>query len=562
VDTATLRQAPVILGLDDDAGSLGILERELSKRYGQDYEVLCEVSPTAAVRTLTRLRDDEDRTVALVLAAQRMAEMEGVEFLTEVHDLHPTAKRALLIQWGDRDTAEPILRAMSLGAFDYYVPKPTASPDEQFHFLVAQFLYDWARARGTGFKPVRIVGGHSTTRVHELRDLLSRTGVLYDLHEPSSADGRELLAQAQLSEEDLPAVFVIGAPPLANPSNADIANAFGVNTAMLTHTFDVVIIGAGPAGLGAAVYAASEGLDALVVDREVFGGQAGSSSLIRNFLGFPAGISGAALATRAYEQAWLFGAKFLFMHEVTALRPGTREHTTVLSHGTELRSRAVVLATGVTYRRLGIPSLEAFRGLGVFYGAAVSEARAVEGQQVIVAGGGNSAGQAALHLADYAANVTILVRGTTLGMGMSDYLVKEIDAAPNVHVRFETELVGGEGQGRLEILVVRDRSTGAQSRIAATALFVLIGAEPHTEWLPPGIERDDWGYVLTGPDLLHDGKPPASWPLKRPPMLLETSIPGVFAAGDVHARSVKRVASAVGAGAITIQLLHDYLAPA
>jgi thioredoxin reductase (NADPH) len=451
---------------------------------------------------------------------------------------------------------------MSLGAFDYYVPKPTASPDEQFHFLVAQFLYDWARARGTGFKPVRIVGGHSTTRVHELRDLLSRTGVLYDLHEPSSADGRELLAQAQLSEEDLPAVFVIGAPPLANPSNADIANAFGVNTAMLTHTFDVVIIGAGPAGLGAAVYAASEGLDALVVDREVFGGQAGSSSLIRNFLGFPAGISGAALATRAYEQAWLFGAKFLFMHEVTALRPGTREHTTVLSHGTELRSRAVVLATGVTYRRLGIPSLEAFRGLGVFYGAAVSEARAVEGQQVIVAGGGNSAGQAALHLADYAANVTILVRGTTLGMGMSDYLVKEIDAAPNVHVRFETELVGGEGQGRLEILVVRDRSTGAQSRIAATALFVLIGAEPHTEWLPPGIERDDWGYVLTGPDLLHDGKPPASWPLKRPPMLLETSIPGVFAAGDVHARSVKRVASAVGAGAITIQLLHDYLAPA
>jgi thioredoxin reductase (NADPH) len=324
----------------------------------------------------------------------------------------------------------------------------------------------------------------------------------------------------------------------------------------------VVIVGAGPAGLGAAVYAASEGLDALVVDREVFGGQAGSSSLIRNFLGFPAGISGAALATRAYEQAWLFGAKFLFMHEVTALRPGTREHTTVLSHGTELRSRAVVLATGVTYRRLGIPSLEAFRGLGVFYGAAVSEARAVEGQQVIVAGGGNSAGQAALHLADYAANVTILVRGTTLGMGMSDYLVKEIDAAPNVHVRFETELVGGEGQGRLEILVVRDRSTGAQSRIAATALFVLIGAEPHTEWLPPGIERDDWGYVLTGPDLLHDGKPPASWPLKRPPMLLETSIPGVFAAGDVHARSVKRVASAVGAGAITIQLLHDYLAPA
>ncbi|HET6685706.1 MAG TPA: FAD-dependent oxidoreductase, partial [Jiangellaceae bacterium] len=531
------------------------------KRYGQDYEVACEGSPFAAVRTLTRLRDD-DRTVALVLAAQRMAEMEGVEFLIQVHDLHPTAKRALLIQWGDRDTAEPILRAMSLGAFDYYVPKPTTSPDEQFHFLVGQFLYDWARAQGTGFKPVRIVGEHSTTRMHELRDLLSRSGILYELHEPSSPAGRELLAQAQMSEEDLPAVFVIGARPLANPSNAEIADAFGVNTSMLAHTFDVVIVGAGPAGLGAAVYAASEGLDALVVDREVFGGQAGSSSLIRNFLGFPAGISGAALATRAYEQAWLFGAKFHFMHGVIALRAGTREHTTVLSDGTELRSRAVVVATGVTYRRLGIPSLEAFRGLGVFYGAAVSEARAVEGQQVIVAGGGNSAGQAALHLANYAAHVTILVRGTTLAMGMSDYLVKEIDAAANVEVRFGTELVAGQGQGRLETLVVRDRSTGEQYRIAATALFVLIGAEPHTDWLPPGIERDDWGYVLTGPDLLRDGKPPASWPLKRQPMLLETSIPGVFAAGDVHARSVKRVASAVGAGAIVIQLLHDYLATA
>jgi thioredoxin reductase (NADPH) len=398
--------------------------------------------------------------------------------------------------------------------------------------------------------------------MHELRDLLSRTGILYELHEPSSPAGRELLAQAQMSEEDLPAVFVIGARPLANPSNAEIANAFGVNTSMLAHTFDVVIVGAGPAGLGAAVYAASEGLDALVVDREVFGGQAGSSSLIRNFLGFPAGISGAALATRAYEQAWLFGAKFHFMHGVIALRAGTRDHTTVLSDGTELRSRAVVVATGVTYRRLGIPSLEAFRGLGVFYGAAVSEARAVEGQQVIVAGGGNSAGQAALHLANHAAHVTILVRGTTLATGMSDYLVKEIDAAADVEVRFGTELVAGQGQGRLETLVVRDRSTGEQHRIAATALFVLIGAEPHTDWLPPGIERDDWGYILTGPDLLRDGKPPASWPLKRQPMLLETSIPGVFAAGDVHARSVKRVASAVGAGAIVIQLLHDYLATA
>ncbi|HEU0212751.1 MAG TPA: NAD(P)/FAD-dependent oxidoreductase, partial [Jiangellaceae bacterium] len=275
-----------------------------------------------------------------------------------------------------------------------------------------------------------------------------------------------------------------------------------------------------------------------------------------------AGISGAVLATRAYEQAWLFGAKFLFMHGVTALRAGSGEHTTVLSDGTELRSRSVVIATGVTYRKLGIPSLEAFSGMGVFYGAAVSEAQAVEGEQVIVAGGGNSAGQAALHLADYAAQVTVIVRGTGLAASMSDYLIKEIDAAPNVQVRFQTELVAGEGEGRLETVVVRDRSTGEQSRIAAAALFVLIGADPHTDWLPPDIERDGWGFIRTGADLLHDGMPPASWPLERQPMLLETSVPGIFAVGDVQARSVKRVASAVGAGAIAIQLLHDYLATA
>jgi thioredoxin reductase (NADPH) len=382
---------------------------------------------------------------------------------------------------------------------------------------------------------------------------------VYESHEANSSEGRQLLVQAGISGDELPAVFVLDSPPLTNPTNADIADAFGVNTAILGRTFDVIIVGAGPAGLGAAVYAASEGIDTLVLEREAFGGQAGSSSLIRNFFGFPAGISGVALATRAYEQAWLFGATFHFMRGVTGLRAGAREHEIVLSDGTAVGSKAVVIATGVTYRRLGIPSLEALRGIGVFYGAAVSEAKAVRGEQVFVAGGGNSAGQAALHLADYAAHVTILVRADSLATGMSDYLIKEIEAAGNIEVRFGTELRGGEGQGRLETLIVRDRSTGEERRTAAAALFVLIGAEPHTDWLPPGIERDDWGYILTGPDLLRDGRSPPSWPVKRQPMLLETSIPGVFAAGDVRARSVKRVASAVGEGAIAIQLLHNYL---
>ena len=304
VNPVDQRSATVIVGVDDDAGDLDVLERELWKRYGQDYAVLCEGSPSHALETLRRLRD-QDRPVALVLAAQRMAEMEGVEFLRRVHDLHPTAKRALLMRWGDRSSAEPMLRAMSLGAFDYHIPKPSTPPDEQFHVLVGQFLYEWTQAHGAGFKPVRIVGERGAARLHQLRDLLARTGVLYDVYEPDTAEGQELLEATGTSADDLPLVFVLDIP-LANPSNAQIADAFGqlhpsrrVNTASLKRTMDVTIVGAGPAGLGAAVYAASEGLDTLIVEREALGGQAGTSSLIRNLLGFPTGISGASLTTKS-----------------------------------------------------------------------------------------------------------------------------------------------------------------------------------------------------------------------------------------------------------------------
>jgi thioredoxin reductase (NADPH) len=565
VNPVDQRSATVIVGVDDDAGDLDVLERELWKRYGQDYAVLCEGSPSHALETLRRLRD-QDRPVALVLAAQRMAEMEGVEFLRRVHDLHPTAKRALLMRWGDRSSAEPMLRAMSLGAFDYHIPKPSTPPDEQFHVLVGQFLYEWTQAHGAGFKPVRIVGERGAARLHQLRDLLARTGVLYDVYEPDTAEGQELLEATGTSADDLPLVFVLDIP-LANPSNAQIADAFGqlhpsrrVNTASLKRTMDVTIVGAGPAGLGAAVYAASEGLDTLIVEREALGGQAGTSSLIRNFLGFPTGISGASLTAKAYEQAWLFGAGFIFVQAVTGLRAGSDGHHVVLSDGTQVSSRAVLVATGATYRRLGIPSLERLHGTGVFYGPAVAEAQALTNQRVFVAGGGNSAGQAALHLANYAEHVAVVVRGDSLTASMSEYLIKEIDATANIEVRVRTEVMGGEGHGRLEALVLHDRVTGERRREPAAALFVLIGAQPHTDWLPPVIKRDDWGYVLTGQELLRGGKPHPSWPLERQPMLLETSVPGVFAAGDVRARSVKRVASAVGEGAIAIQLIHDYLA--
>jgi thioredoxin reductase (NADPH) len=324
-------------------------------------------------------------------------------------------------------------------------------------------------------------------------------------------------------------------------------------------SFELVVVGAGPAGLAAAVYGASEGLDTLVVERETFGGQAGMSSLIRNYLGFSRGVSGQELAAQAYTQAWLFGAFFDFARHATGLRRTGEELTVALSDGTEVSGRAVLIATGVSYRRLWVPSLEALQGAGVFYGAAVTEARATEGREVHVVGGGNSAGQAAMYLSKYASKVTLLVRGASLVASMSEYLIKEIEAAANIEVRFNTRVIDGGGRGRLERLVLENSVSGATETIPTAALFVLIGAEPHTGWLPKGIVRDRGGYVVTGQDLFRGGRQPEGWPLERPPTLLETSMPGVFAAGDVRHGSVKRVASAVGEGSIAIPLIHSYL---
>jgi thioredoxin reductase (NADPH) len=549
----------VILAVDDDPDDLAVLARELRNRYGHDYDVRCERSAAAGLRLLHELQASR-RLVALVLASQWMGEMPGTDLLGRVRGLHPTTKRGLLIRWGDRASAEPILQAMALGGFDYYLPKPGVVADEGFHSIVEDFLAEWAKAHGRGFAPVTIVGDPASRRVHELRDLLTRNGLLHRVHEPGSVDGASLLRRAGVPADAAPVVMVVDAPPMIDPTNTEIADALGVSGAVLGQDFDVVVIGAGPGGLGAAVYGASEGLRTLVVEREAVGGQAGTSSRIRNFLGFPTGVSGSDLAIRAYEQAWLFGANFVFMREAVGLRVGGSRHTVVLSDGSEVSTRTVVLAAGVAYRRLDVPSLDGLIGAGVFYGAAVSEAPAVRDRTVFVAGGGNSAGQAALHLARYASSVTMLVRGADLARSMSDYLVTEISAQPNVAVRTHVEIVGGAGAGRLESLTLRDTTTGRTETTPAFALFVLIGAEPRTQWLPPEIERDTWGYVVTGHDLLHDGKPPERWPLERPPMLLETSAPGVFAVGDVRHRSIKRVASAVGEGATCISLVHDHLA--
>jgi thioredoxin reductase (NADPH) len=548
---------PVLLAVDRDADALARVEGELTRRYGSDYRVLAEGSAIAALGTLERLRD-EGEPVALVLADNWLGELTGTELLLRARGLHPSAKRGLLIEWGgwaDKETAEAIFEAMALGCIDYYVLKPERSPDELFHRTVADFLFEWARAESPVQGEIEIVAETESPRTHDLRALLGRNGVPFVCHAPDSPDGRALLAEAGVEHPSVPVARVQSGEILVDPSNVELAAAFGVSTELGDERrFDVVIVGAGPAGLAAAVYASSEGLNALVVERESLGGQAGSSSLIRNYLGFSRGVSGSDLAQRAYQQAWVFGTSFLLMKEVVELRPGDARHTLRISDGSEVETIAVVIATGVSYRRLGIPALEDLEGAGVFYGASGAEAKALSGRRAYVVGGGNSSAQAALHLARYAARVSLVVRGASLAESMSAYLQEEIGAADNVEVLLETEVVDGGGDGRLESLTLRERESGATSTVDADALFVMIGARPATDWLPPEIRRDERGYVLTGHDLARSTEGPA-----RAVPLGETSLKNVFAVGDVRYGSAKRVAGAVGEGSVIIQQVHRCL---
>jgi thioredoxin reductase (NADPH) len=549
---------PLFFLVDDDASRLEAFTAALRRRFGGDYQVAGERSPAAALTALGRLGAGAE--VAMLLAPTSMAEMDGTEYLVRAHELHPDAKRVLLVGRGGWAAAHPLVRAMTLGLVDYYLFDPWGEPERWLFQPVTQVLADWAGSRAPAFEAVSIVGERWAARSHELRDLFSRIALPHGFHQPDSEAGRALLDQAGQDGATLPVLVFRSGQVLTDPPNAELAEVLGFPSRAGDRAYDVAVVGGGPAGLAAAVYAASEGLRTLVVEPTVFGGQAGTSSLIRNYLGFPHGLSGDDLANRAMEQAWLFGAEFLLSQRATSLTVKGDDRVLALSGGDEVTTRTVILASGVAWRRLGVPSLEALRGAGVFYGAAAAEARATEGQHVYVVGGGNSAGQAAVHLARWAATVTILVRGDGLAATMSDYLVREIEALPNVAVRPRTEAVAGQGRGRLEALTLQDHSDGTTTTVPATALFVMIGAEPRTEWLAGVVERDPSGYVLTGHDLLRDGSPPPGWPLARPPLLFETSVPGVFAAGDVRHRSVKRVASAVGAGAIVVQLVHEYLA--
>jgi thioredoxin reductase (NADPH) len=548
---------PVLLAVEDTPDLLAAVETELRERYSRDYTVMCERSCSDALVTLERLRDEEQQ-VALVLAGQWSTGMTGSELLGRVHQLHPHAKRGLLIAWGgwgDRATGEAIHEAMANGRIDYYVLRPSGTPDEVFHQAVSGFLLEWSHSQKIAPHTIHVVGESWSGRAYEIRDALERCAIPHAFCLADSEKGREVLAGID-GDVTLPLMVLPTGKVLSDPTDAQIATASGAGVDPSGGDYDVVIVGSGPAGLSAAVYGASEGLNTLVVDAGGIGGQATLSSLIRNYLGFPRGVSGARLSEQAYEQAWVLGANFAFMERAEGLEREDGRIRVPLSEHEAVTARAVILATGARYRRLGVPELEELNGAGVFYGGPASEAHGVKGLDVIVVGGANSAGQAALHLARFARRVTLAVRAGSLGAGMSHYLARQIEATPNVDVRLGTEVAGGGGaDGWLDHVVLREAG-GNEETVDARGLFAMIGARPRTDWLPPEVARDKRGFILTGTDLDED----SGWPLERRPYLLETSVPGVFAAGDVRHGSVKRVASAVGEGSIAIQLVHQLVA--
>ena len=555
---------PAVILLDDHPDSLTVLEAALRRRYGQDYLIVSQASAAAALRHLADLRD-AGRPVALIMAAASMRTANSPDVLAEARSIQPTAKRVLVVPRGgpgapslrvpvplvaDRQAATPVLRAIAHGMIDAYLPAPGAGRDEGFHRGVSELLEEWAHNAAPALPAVRIIDQQQSARAHELRDVLARNSIPYVFHAAESADGQSWLQQAGQDGSALPVLVTYTGQVLVDPPNDQIAAVFGL-ASLPAGTADVAIVGAGPAGLSAAVYAASEGLSTLLLEREAIGGQAGSSSLIRNYLGFPRGISGAGLATRAFEQAWSFGAIPSMAGPVTGLEPTADGVTLRLADGRASHARTVLITTGVSYRRLDAPGLDSLLGAGVFYGATASEGTAFAGEHVFIAGGANSAGQAAVNLARYAQQVTIVVRGDSLAARMSQYLIDEINATPNIDVRTTTQIAASEGTGKLEALTLKDTKTGSTQTVPALALVVLIGAVPHTDWLPPRISRDEHGFILTGSDLPGSGNPP--------PRPLETSMPGVFAAGDVRHGSVKRVASAVGEGSIAASQMTQYL---
>jgi thioredoxin reductase (NADPH) len=545
---------PVILAVDDDVSVLEMVVQDLRRQYGANYRIQRAASGQAALDTCDQLKKRGD-VVALFVSDQRMPGMSGVEFLGKAMEYYPDAKRALLTAYADTEAA---IQAINTAKINYYLTKPWDPPEERLYPVLNDLLETWKDANKPAFEGLRVLGPRYTLRDHQVRDFLSRNRVPYVWLDPEqSAEGVDLLTRFKLDDHKLPVVLFGDGSYLVQPGQMELAGKIGLRTQATQDSYDLVIVGAGPAGLAAAVYGASEGLRTLVIDNGTPGGQAGSSSKIENYLGFPEGISGELLAERALIQATRLGAEFV-THKAIGVRTENSYNIVKLADGREISSHACLIATGVYYRFLSTPGVERLTGAGVYYGATMTEAKSCANENVYVVGGANSAGQGAMYFSKYAKQVTMLVRGESLKSSMSKYLIDQISATSNIEVRACCQVVEALGGNHLECL--RLCGPGGEETVPANGLYIFIGAAPNTDWLPDTIMRDANGFLLSGPDLKVDGKMVKNWNQSREPYLLETSVPGIFVAGDVRHGSVKRVASAVGEGSISVQFVHQYLA--
>ena len=547
---------PVILAVDDDPQVLRAVDRDLRRKYAREYRVLRAASGESALDTLGKLKLRGD-PVALFLVDQRMPRMTGVEFLEKAVEMFPEAKRDLLTAYADTDAA---IRAINEVGLDYYLQKPWDPPEEHLYPILDDQLEEWISGFHPPLEGLRVVGNRWSSDSHRLKDFLARNRVSYRwLDVEGSDEARRILEQLDHDASKLPVVVFDDGSHIEAPDNREVAEKIGLKTRAERPFYDLIIVGAGPAGLAAAVYGASEGLRTMLIEREVPGGQAGTSSMIENYLGFHAGIAGGELSRRAVAQAKRFGVEILAPQEVRSVRVENRYRIVTLADGTELSGDVLLIATGVSYRKLDVPGVERLTGSGVYYGAAITEALSCRGDDVYIVGGANSAGQAAMYLSRYARSVTLLVRGDSLERSMSRYLIDEIEARDNINVRLNSGVVRVDGEQNLETVTMREKSSGKEDTVPAAGLFIFIGALPGTDWLDGIVKRDERGFILSGPDLMQDRKRPKGWRLDRDPYLLETNVPGMFVAGDVRHGSVKRVASGVGEGSIAVQFIHHYL---
>jgi thioredoxin reductase (NADPH) len=551
---------PVLLTVDDDPEVLRAIERDLRSRYANHYRVMRANSGSAGLATLRELKA-RNNPVALLLADQRMPQMDGVNFLSAAMEMHPLAKRALLTAYADTSAA---IDAINEARVHYYLMKPWDPPEEKLFPALDDMLHDWTATFRPLYEGIRVLGTRWSTRSYELRDFLARNQVPYQWIDVELAqtdpEVRGLIDSLGPEAETLPLILFPDGARLAEPPLPAVADKIGLRTHTQTSFYDLAIVGGGPAGLAAAVYGASEGLHTVMIEREAPGGQAGLSSSIENYLGFPAGLSGNDLARRAVAQARRFGVEILAPQEAVSIRAEGPYRFLKLADGFEISCHALLLAMGVQWRTLDVPGIERLQGAGVYYGGGTTEAMACKGEIVHIIGGANSAGQAAMHFSKFAEKVVMLVRGESLASTMSHYLIEQIEKTPNIEVQTRSSVVEVHGESRLTGLTILRALTGEKEQVPATSLYIFIGAQPRTEWLGSLIERDERGFILSGPDLLRGGKRPPSWTLDRDPGLLETNVPGIFVVGDVRHGSVKRVASGVGEGAVVVQFMHQYLA--